>query len=232
MTTKKSKAPRRVLKAARTSDVTVKVDAGLKKLWTTALSRLKDASAQGARAWDVRYEAIADIVEHNPPLYLAGGMSTEAQFFEREVGESRQAAYRNMRVAKYASPADVERYTPTRIDLAITWVEARNHGPLNGHTPIAFDKLRFAFQQDGKTVTKGLADITASELQQAIAQLKGHHVASKKASPVAQEVDALIKKAGVGGTTFSLTSKAIVLHVPLAGLAKVASALSAFAPPG
>ena len=86
-----------------TSAVTVKVDSSLKKLWTESSARLSKATAEGASSWDERYEAAIDIIEHEPPLYLAGGFSTEADFFAKVMNEQRVAVYRNMRVAKYAT---------------------------------------------------------------------------------------------------------------------------------
>lgn len=41
--------------------------------------------------------------------------------------KKRKSVYRNMRVAKYPNPDDIEKYTTSRLDLAITFVEAKAH---------------------------------------------------------------------------------------------------------
>lgn len=211
--------------------VKVDVDAALKRLYTEALKRLEVATAEGAQSWDRRYEAIADILEHNPPMYLAGGYSTEAAFLTKQIGENRQAVYRNIRVAKYANADDIEKYTPSRLDLAITFVETKNHGPLKGRTPIDFAKLHFPFKQGDTLVSKTLAEITVAELHDAIAHLKGREASSHKASPVAKALDASIKKAGVKGVKVSLTKQSVTLRLPVEAIAKVAKALVGFKPP-
>ena len=57
-----------------------------------ALSALEAADREGAQAYDRKYEAIGEIIEHDPALFLAGGMSTLGAF-----------------VAKYLPNEDVRR---------------------------------------------------------------------------------------------------------------------------
>lgn len=208
--------------------VVVKIDAALARLYRDALSRLTRASTEGARSWDARYEAIAAITQHEPPLYLAGGYSTEGQFFEAHVHEDRTSVYRNMRVAKYATAADLERYGASVLDLAIAYLEA-THGPTNGRAPVDFEKLRIPVGADGDT--RPLSQVTAAELREALRRVRTHDAASKKASPAAQLIAALLKKAGATHVSFSLGSRGIVLHAPLTELASAGKALSGFVPP-
>lgn len=211
--------------------VIVKVDVALKKLYAEAIRALERATAEGAKSWDVRYEAIGDIVEHEPPLYLAGGYSTETDFFAQVVQENRQSVYRNMRVAKYANPDEIEKYTTSKLDLAITSVETKNGGPLKGRNPIDFAKLRFAFKRDGKTVTKSMNDVVVSELRDSIALLKGKEASSKKASPLAKAIDAVLKKTNVKGASASVTASQVALRVPTADFDTVARAFANFKSP-
>ena len=83
----------------KTAKVVVKIDAGLKRLYAQAMKRYQDATRKGRMAWRERYEALAALVEHDPPMFIAGGYSTEEEFFKTEVEEARQTVYRNMRVA-------------------------------------------------------------------------------------------------------------------------------------
>ena len=214
-------------KTAKSSAVTVTIDASLKKLWTEATDRLQKATAQGALSWDERYEAIADIVEHHPPLYLAGGFATEKAYFEKSIGEDRSTIYRNMRVAKYSTAKEVETYGASRLNEAIKFVETKNGGPLKGRTPIDFATLRFPVGAG----TKKLADATVEELRAAIATLKGHAHTSKKASPEATAISSLLSKSKVKGVTFDVRKDVVVLRVPLASISRVGRALAAFKAP-
>jgi hypothetical protein len=210
-----------------TKPVAVRIDPALQKLWREASTALAVATSQGAAAWDTRYETIAEIVEHQPPLYLGGGFSTDRAFFEKVVGEDKSTVYRNLRVAKYATPTELEAYGASKLDSAITFVETQNGGPLKGRTPIDFKALRFS-TAGGK---KSLADASVAELRTAIASLKGRSKASKKASPEAAAIGALLAKSKVKGVTFDLRSQTVVLRVPLAGVAAVGRALSGFVQP-
>jgi hypothetical protein len=215
----------------RPAKVVVKIDKSLQTLWKQLLAKLEKASSEQARDWDERYETIAAIMNHAPPVYLAGGYSTETAFIAGVVKEDRSTLYRNLRVARYANPADIARYGATKLDLAISLVEAKNGGPLKAHTPIGFDKLRCTFKEGDQVVTRPLAEVTVDQVRAAVALARGQEAGSKKASPAAKVVDAAVKKAGVKGVTFSVSKTTLTLRVPLEGVAKVARALSAFTPP-
>ena len=221
--------PKKVVlkKPLKPAVVSVTIDASLKKLWQDASAALAHATTEGAQAWDERYEVIADIVEHQPPLYLAGGFSSEKAFFETAVGEDRTTVYRNMRVAKYATSREVETYGASRLDAAITFVETKNGGALKGRTPIDFSTLRFPI----KGATKKLADATVEELREAIATLKGRASASRKASPEATAISSLLTKNKLKNVTFDVRRDVVVLRVPLAALSTVGRALASFKAP-
>ncbi len=222
------KAAKRTLK--KKTDVKVTIDVNLKRLYDEAIDSLEAATAQGAKSWDVRYEAIGEILNHNPPLYMAGGFSTDRAFIAQKLKENRQAVYKNIRVARFANADDIERFTPTRLNLAIAWLEAKAGAPLKGNTPVAFERLRFPFKADGKTVSKSLEDITVAELNLALALLKGRESTSKKASPVARALAELIKQSGVKATA-TVSAKSVTLQVPLDGLSKLSGLLAKFVPP-
>ncbi len=211
-----------------TAAVTVKVDASLKKLWIETNARLTKATAEGASSWDQRYEAVIDIVEHEPPLYLAGGFATEADFIKAVLNENRPAVYRNMRVAKYATAKEIETFGASRLDAAITFIEAKNGGPLKGRTPIDFSTMRFPV--DGGN--KRLAELTVQDLRGAIAKLKGRAKTSTKASPQASAISALLSKAKLGGVFVDVRRNELVLRVPLDSVAAVGKALAGYRAPG
>ena len=48
------------------------VDTALKAKWEKAIDQYRAARDAETSGWDERYEALGDIVEAEPPLYLAG----------------------------------------------------------------------------------------------------------------------------------------------------------------
>ena len=100
-------------------DVKVAVDPSLKAAWDAIGKRLDAAEHAGASAFDELWEAAADAVNHDPPLYVFGGYKTAAEFFTERLHSDVRTAQRNMRVARYASPAEEERYGTTNLDAAL-----------------------------------------------------------------------------------------------------------------
>ncbi len=213
-----------------TEPIVVKVDPNLKRLYHAAIKLLAAASAAGAVAWHRKYECVAGIIGHTPPLYMAGGFATDEAFFRKILQESRQSALRNLKVARLATPADVARFTPSRIGLAVSYVEAKTKAPVQGRSTVDFDKLKIQFNQGGKVVTKSILTITRPEFVEAIAQLNGQTKAPKQ-SPVAKAAVAIVKDAGVKGVEAAATKTGLVLRVPYEALAAIGRALADFKVP-
>ena len=189
MGTKKRTKKNKLSKKPSARDVKVAVDPALKKAWDAVAARLDAAEHEGAKAFDAIWEAAGEAVEHDPPLYVFGGYKTAAEFFAQRLHTDKRTAERNIRVAKYASPADEERYGSTNLDAGIRWLEAK-HGPLAGRMPVAWDKLRIviggkpvafekltATQIDGATRSLGKTKAPAHRARSAFeAALKKHDV--------------------------------------------------------
>lgn len=168
--TKKAKRTK-LAKAQAPHDVKVAVDAKLKGQWDKTLAAIEKAKGQGAEAFDELWEAVAAVVEHDPPLYVIGGYGSAAEFFEEVLKEKARTAYRFIRVAKYATPQEEERYGTTVLDAALAYVEATIGKPLSGPLPIAFDRLRIPVTRDGKSTRLSLAEATAEEIAKATREL-------------------------------------------------------------
>ncbi|HSQ63429.1 MAG TPA: hypothetical protein VLM85_09455 [Polyangiaceae bacterium] len=162
MATKKAKRRNKLSKKPSLRDVPVKVDASLKAAWDAVAKRLDAAEHEGAKAYDELWEAAGEAVAHDPPLYVLGGYKTAAEFFEQRLHTDKRTAERNVRVAKYATPEDEERYGSTNLDAAIRWLEAK-HGPLGARLPVAFDKLKIVV--GGKPVA--FEKLTAAQIDAA-----------------------------------------------------------------
>ena len=128
---------------ATEGDVRVAVDADLKRRYDPLARVVRDSRKKGASAFDSLWEAVGAILEHEPPLYVVAGYKDAGEFFREELGETRRNGFRYVRVAKFASPRDEDRYGTTKLDAALSFIEAKlgkalSHPPL----PIAFDRLR------------------------------------------------------------------------------------------
>lgn len=214
-----------------TQNVVVKIDAALKRLYTQAINQLNEAKREGAEAWHKRYLTLANVVEHKPPLYLAGGYATDKEFFDAEAQETQQSVSRHTRVAKLATPAEVAKYSPTRLYWGIAYIEAKQKGPLTNRGSIDFDKLRIQFKRDGKAMSKGLLQLALSELRAAVRLATGHEAKKPKETPAAKAIDAAMKKAGVKSAKVTVSKTTLVLRVPLTGVAAVARELADFVLP-
>lgn len=173
-------------------DVKVKVDGKLKKQWDETLGVIRKAKAQGADAFDELWEAVARVVEHDPPLYVIGGYGSPKEFFEDVLQEKERTARRFMRVARYASPHEEAKYGTTVLDAALAYIEATTGGELSGPLPIAFERLRIPVSRGGNTVRLSLEEATAEEISQA-----ARAVAAKKGKPraPANPVEQALRKA-------------------------------------
>ncbi|HSQ67022.1 MAG TPA: hypothetical protein VLM85_27580 [Polyangiaceae bacterium] len=168
--TKKAK-PSRTKKIPAPADVAVKVDGQLKKLWDQQRAVLEQAQAQGAKSFDVLWEAVDAIVSHDPPLYVVGDYGSAREFFAKAVHETERTALRNIRVARYASAAQEEKFGVSMLDAALGYIEAKNGGPLNGKAPIDFDRLKIPVKVDGATHQRTLAEVTVKDIQAATSKL-------------------------------------------------------------
>jgi hypothetical protein len=159
---RKHRAPR----VAR-AKVEVVIDRQLKRAWDEAAARLERAQRQGASAFDELWETVGAIIDHDPPLYLAAGFSTARAFLARYTHERERTAKRFIRVARYASPVEEERYGVAKLDAAIAYVEARLGAPAKERVPIDWKTLRIPVTRDGETRRLSLDEITVEELRAA-----------------------------------------------------------------
>jgi hypothetical protein len=131
----------------------------------TALGVVRASRREGSTAFDELWETVAEIVESEPPLYLAGGYATVRDFLAQEVGEPERSAKRWMKVAKYASPVEENKYGTSKLDAAIAFVEAKNGAPAKGRIPIDFAKLKVLVEGNGKRSLVKLADATVDQIR-------------------------------------------------------------------
>ena len=108
---------------------------------TITAARLRQDGTGRDVTFDRQYETVGEIIEHDPPLYLAGGYASDKAFFTEVLKQSERTARRLVRVAKYASPQEETRYGISKLDAALDWLEAKAGKP-RGRVPVDFPKLR------------------------------------------------------------------------------------------
>ncbi len=138
---------------------TLAVDAQLKRRWEEARRTIEAARHDEAKEFDVLWEAVGDVIGAEPPLYLAASYKSEREFFLRFLEVAQDTGRRKVRVAKFASPADIEAFGDTKLDALLDYLEAQTGGALPGKLPVALGKVRIPVEQGGakKFVTIGEA---------------------------------------------------------------------------
>lgn len=220
-------------RSAHLADVSVPVDAALKKRWDELSSTLHAAQAKGASAFDDVWEAAAAIVEHEPPLYVLGGYATAREFFREVLHEDERLARRMMRVARFATPAEEQRYGTSKLDAALAYLEAKTGGALVGSLPVAFERLKLPITRDGKRSNVPLEEVTVAEIQAAtrgLAASKKRERSSPARHALVSAVTAIESLAEV--RVSEANGYATFAHVPLAALGVFRTALGRVKLPG
>ncbi|MCC6559239.1 MAG: hypothetical protein IT372_40450 [Polyangiaceae bacterium] len=130
-------------------------------------------------------------------------------------------------MAKYASPAEEARYGVSKLDAAITYVEAKQGAPAKGRVPVAFNDLKISIDRDGKTVRLGLDDASVKEIAEATRRLlRAEQKTPAKASPVVTAITRELGKGLLAGITVRLAGGRLALGaIPVEALGDLAKAL-------
>jgi hypothetical protein len=206
------------------------VDPKLKARWESALARYRSARADETAGWDQRYEALGEIIDSEPPYYLAGGYRDATSFLKVEApGQELRTVRRYVRVARHFEPEHEVRYGITKLDALIDYLEA-----VGKSAPLPPAKIDLARQKvrvpDGKAQRVLLfADATVEELQRArrAAQAKSRP-AAPALSPIARRVQEALARAKLQGIAVGLRGGALHLGgIPLAQVPALGKALAA-----
>lgn len=226
---KKLKATKRANASSRTrsapaGDVLVKVDAKLEALYERGLHAIEDATKRGMSAFDERWEAADAILSHDPPLYVVGGYKDAREFFREVMHEEARTGFRWVRVARYASPREEERFGPTLLDAAISYMEAK-YGPVDESLPVAFDRLKLPITRAGAVRKVSLAECTVKEVIAATRKLRNPKPNGRNRAADAF-VQSLAKVASLAGVQVRERAGLVTFaNVPVAALDRFLAAL-------
>jgi hypothetical protein len=206
--------------------VEVRIDRALRRRWQERLHELEVAKRAGASAFDQLWESVAAIVDHEPPLYLAGGYASDREFIRSELGENERTARRFMRVARYASPHEENKYGVAKLDAALAYVEAKMGGPAKERLPVDFGKLRVPVERDGAKVNVDLAEATVLEITRAARKVAGPGTRRARKSPLARALENALDKQPLRGLAVSASNDRVSFrNLPIAALAAFIDAL-------
>jgi hypothetical protein len=154
-------------KSPRASDIPtlVPVDKELKRAWDKQAAIIATASRADARAWDAKYEAVAAICAHEPPLYLAGGFATYEAFVTEHLKEDTRLVRDWMMVATHASPDEEADYSVTRLALLLSLMRVQSK---DGSLPksIPWKTLTLAVKNEhGKRVKRRAVEMSLDEIR-------------------------------------------------------------------
>ena len=115
--TKRATAAKRAARGAPPEGL---VDKALKARWEEAIARYRKARTEEIEGWDERYEALGDILDNDPPYYLAGGHKTARAFLQAEVPDQDERSVRTyIRVARFFDPEDEAKHGVSKLDLLL-----------------------------------------------------------------------------------------------------------------
>jgi len=142
--------------------------------------------------------------------------------------EDERSVRRAIRVARYASPVEEERYTVSKLDAALAYLDAKTGGTVQGRLPVAFEKLRIPVRRPARAAaTVSLEEATVAEVRAATRALSRTRASPTNRSP---RLVAMLKALRVGALKgISVSERSGRFHfgeVPAESLVEFGSALA------
>ena len=182
------------------------------KLWNEAIARFRAAFEGESTSWDARYEALDEILNADPPYYLAGGYATARAFLKAEVpNESERTVRQGIRVARHFDPEDERRYGITILDALLGYLEAEAGGPL-GRAKINLDRQTIPVKDGSGTTMIPFAEATRQQIQAAARAARGESArASSNVPPLVASLKKAMAAAGLSAIGVSMRGGKVTL---------------------
>ncbi|MDP3277614.1 MAG: hypothetical protein Q8Q09_20700 [Deltaproteobacteria bacterium] len=148
------------------------LDKALAAEWRRSLATLTRETREESVSLDARYEKIAAICDHEPPLYVFGGCKTFTQFCREFVHEPPRTVQRRMRLARVASPEIIAKHGTTLLDAALDYIELKQQKPLAIDARPDLDRFRLTLQREDRTRRVPLDELTVADLRKASRALR------------------------------------------------------------
>jgi len=205
------------------------VDRALKARWEAAIGRYRRARSEETEGWDERYEALGEILDSDPPYYLAGSYRSAKAFLAAEApGQDLRSVRRYVRVARHFDPADEVRYGITRLDVLLDYLEATNHAAPLPPAKIDLARQKVRLLESGQSRLRPFAELGVDELRAACrAARRAEAKPSAKLPPIARAVEQALTKAGLRTIAVGVRGGALYLgSIPMAQVPALGAALS------
>lgn len=188
------------------------VDKALKKRYQDALSRYRAATTAETARWDERYEVLDEIINSDPPYYLAGGYATVREFLKAEApNETERGARMGIRVAVHFDASDERQYGISNLDALVSYLEAEAGGPL-GRAKIHPERQTIRVKQGKGTKPIAFSEATRAQIQAAARLALGKSGGSgAKVPPVVATLKKALGQAGLGDIAVSLRGGKVTL---------------------
>ncbi len=205
---------RKTAKAPSVETVNPIADRALKKRWEKAIARYRNALTDATEGWDARYEALDEILSSDPPYYLAAGYKDAVSFLKAEApAEDPRTVRCYIRVARHFSPQDEANHGVSKLDLLVTYLEAKNGKPLKG--PIDPEAHRIPVPEGEGHRDIPFSQITVAQLRRVVRELSGIvEKTSASEPPLVKRIRAVLAKAGLATVGVSMRQG----HVALSGI--------------
>lgn len=221
----KPKATPNASEATRVLEAPV-ADKKLKKRWDEAIGRYRDALTNATAGWDARYEALGEIMDADPPYYLAAGYKTANAFLEAEAPSEDPRTVRSyIRVAKHFDPVDEANYGIAKLDLLIVYLTAKAGKAPEGK--VDPEACRIEVPKGSKRESLPLSRVTAEDLRRATRALTSPSQGqSPYESPFVKKLRAVLAKAGLSSVGVAMRKELVTLSgIEKGALAKLGKAL-------
>jgi hypothetical protein len=198
-----------------------KPDAKLRAKYQALKDEMSVARRGEMRGWDRYWEAVAKIISER--WYMFDGYKNAAEWVEGELDVPLRTALRSTRIATAASPDEEAKYTPTKIDLALSILDAQAASAKKGdagadarvssRANVDFSTLRYEVTRDEKKRKVTLEEASTDELRAILRKTarKGH-VTKRRLGPTAQALaDALSEHETLSDLALSERDGLIVL---------------------
>ncbi len=192
-------------KSATKNAPTAPVNKVLKTKWEKAIATYRGARDAESSGWDDRYEALGDIIEAEPPLYLAGGYSTIKAFLAAEApGETERSVRRAVRVARHFDPADEAKHGVAKLEALLDYLAAHG-GESKVPAKLDLSKQRVRLPQGKSYQMRPFAELTLAELRRAARSKAGAGADDRaNASPEVKRWKAVLVKAKLAQVAVSM----------------------------
>jgi hypothetical protein len=210
--------------------VAPRADPARRARYKALAKQIAEAQKSSARQFDALYEAIGEVIEHE--LFLDGGFRSVNDYINAVIKEPPRTVLRNVRVAKYATAKEEERYGVAKLDAALAYIEAKMGGPAKGTLRVRFESLRIPVVDGEERASLTLDEASVAQIRAATKALSTEQSKRNDRRPPAERavVRALAKFASLEDVTVRVSDNQLQLGpVALYALPELAKALASVA---